>query len=149
MKREILFKAKKKNNNAMWAEGYFHLYNKNPVISTDDGLMYFIIPETVCQYTGFKDTEGSKIFEGDRVEFTDIRLLGPSKSSMHDGAIPGWVGVIIWSESDGWLLDKQNEHNQKILEPVGNEKEKRWNPYIYKMNRIERINCKIIGNIND
>ena len=38
---------------------------------TEDNGIFEVDPETVCQYTGYKDDTGRSIFEGDIVNFTD------------------------------------------------------------------------------
>lgn len=89
MNREILFKAKRKDN-GKWVEGYYckinettycleEDYKRFPVPThhyilqetmTDWGLsnrflQFEIDPDTICQYTGLTDWNGRKIWEND------------------------------------------------------------------------------------
>lgn len=69
--REILFRGKRVDNNE-WTEGYLYkIWNKVFLLwgmTGDCPNMEEVIPETVGQYTGIKDDQDVRIFEGDIVE---------------------------------------------------------------------------------
>lgn len=80
MNREILFKAKRKDNGE-WVEGQY-VYITNPLTEDGKPIKHLICngtsifndlidPVTLCQYTGLTDKDGKKIWENDIVELPD------------------------------------------------------------------------------
>lgn len=64
--REILFKAKRLDNGE-WVEGDFSGKPNGVSYICPDRINWWIKvdPSTVCQYTGLKDKNGKRVFEGD------------------------------------------------------------------------------------
>ena len=134
--REILFRGKRFDN-GKWVEGLlwkkkydtpklFMSYFPN---KDDDEYVVVIDPETVGQYTGLKDTNGKKIFEGD--------ILGDWGEDEKGKECLCYMGVVDYWEREGKyvLTDKNGYCNDWTFEEEG--KPENWEKLI------------ILGNIHD
>ena len=137
MSREILFKAKRKDNGE-WIQGYYYqIWQQGYILwgminNMPD--MVEVNPDTLCQCTGLTDERGQKIWENDILRYSYDYDGSPF---LKDGEeIKYRVGAVFWSEWRGsWAV-------------CGRGNKKYTNNDVFKYNRNPN-RTEVIGNIFD
>ena len=116
--REILFKAKRKDN-GKWVEGYYCKTTiGNDVRPSDLIFVPFKVSrneewgwmkvdfDTICQYTGLTDNNGKKIWENDIISINAYSYDEPEDD---------YFGVVKYCEKDACWVLKNNERFDEII----------------------------------
>ena len=125
--REILFRAKRLDNGEWIYGSYYHCcgtaYGATFIVVNDFGFIE-VIAHTVGQYTGLKDKNGNKIFEGDIVQYQPEYATEPIHSVVE------------------YCADKFNY-------PAFDLKNHDYEANGLQCAHEEGVGCEVIGNIHD
>ena len=124
--RKILFRGKRIDNGE-WAYGYYGVFGDTQQIFVPNaearfcgkpiyGMWHIVNSETVGEFTGLTDKNGTKVFEGDIVEF-DVQS-GKTRDVVvwSDGEYNGVAGFRLKSRA----LYSITSYNRQYFEVVGN-----------------------------
>lgn len=106
--REILFRGKRIDDGE-WVEGaYFPQNDTYPTTIFERHCAgYFVRSETVGQYTGLKDKNGKRIFEGDIVKAQDDLIFSPF--------CDGLVGKVVYIETAFFIEPKDPAKSEYLF----------------------------------
>lgn len=144
--REILFRGKRIDKSE-WVYGsycYAELLDKSGyehliIEQSAEGKSHNVVAESVGQYTGLTDKNGTRIFEGDIVKCSDIDdYYYPEEKTEFVGTIVFESGAFGIATKDTLRISLENWCENDNFVSLW---ELEWNEYIY--------NVEVIGNIHD
>ena len=133
MNREILFRGKLEYN-GKWIYGDLLQYENGDVAIFGEKLSSFgyectemskrdrVIPDTIGQYTGLKDKNGNKIFEGDILRLGDefhYFIFNIKYGSFVAASIKGGIGIRLFQRTItncGYAIIGNIHDNPELLE---------------------------------
>lgn len=148
--REILFRGKRVDNGE-WVYGYYVRYGftgreKDYIVPSHASALYAVevIPETVGQYTGLTDKNGTKIFEGDIVQYISDDFDCQSVVLFGEYLQDGSGGEYLPTKCYAFYVEVDNYTAPDYYDNL-------CLPDYLKYENLKQVdnNCVIIGNIHD
>lgn len=127
--REILFRGKTLEC-GKWVYGDLNKHSEGlyPYITDAQGTKHYVRKETVGQFTGFRDENGVRIFEGDRVRCTDGEGKVTEKDTNTGEGVVEWLNWGLWyiSNIENGLGDIKSRGFIEVLDDTEETGCKQW-----------------------
>ncbi|WP_321978306.1 YopX family protein [Prevotella sp.] len=98
---------------------------------------YEVDPETVGQFTGFKDNNGREIYEGDILRSDEYPF-----SCMEDDARDNYFGIIEWSDEEAMFLLTCVKNPKSAVRGISDG-------FSDEITQQKLEDCEVVGSIHD